>query len=148
MTLRASRSRSRLSAAVVLTLALTASLVGAEWPRADAVGATPPPAHPAQSQLHEVSIRLDVATGEFTYSLNPVHAKRGDRIQWTSEQGAWSVKFQQATPFDVPGARAQRGASRQLVVRADAAYRSYKYTVGLVVEGDVYTDDPEIIVGS
>lgn len=146
MTPELSRSRSRLSAAVVLCIALTAGLVGAEWPQAGESGATPVAAGAAQSVLHEVSISVDVATGEFSYSLNPVYAKRGDRIQWTSQQGAWSVRFQQATPFDVSSTRAKEGASKQLVVRPDAADRSYKYTVGLVVEGDVFTDDPEVII--
>ncbi len=146
MTLRASRSRSRLYAACALPLALTAGLAAAERPQSNEVGATPAVAGRVQSELHVVSISVDVATGEFTYSRNPVYAKRGDRIQWTSEQGAWSVTFQQTTPFDAKSARARKGVPQQLTVRPDATNGSYKYTVGLVVEGDVFTDDPEVII--
>ncbi len=149
MKLTLSNGRRPLAASVVI-ITLTAGLVGTEWLQKLEAGASPAPAsaHLAQSELHEVSISVNVATGEFTYSLNPVYAKRGDRIQWTSEQGAWSVTFQQGvTPFDVNSARGQRRAPKQLAIRADATNRSYKYTVGLVVDGDVFTDDPEIIIG-
>lgn len=146
MTLKVSKSRSRLSAAVGLCIALTAGLVGAEWPQPDEVGAPPDSARLAQSELHEVSISVNVATGEFTYSLNPVRAKRGDRIEWNSEQGNWSVRFA-TTPFPEKSLRGKRGGPKHLVVKPDAAFGSYKYTVGLAVGDDVFVDDPEILIG-
>lgn len=147
MTLTASRNRSRLFAAIVMCIALTASLVGAEQGVEQSASRAPEAPTASQSELHEVQISVDVATGKFSYSLNPVFARRGDRVQWTSDQGAWSVTFQQVTPFELKVTRGAPGGLKQLVVKPDAAYGSYKYTVGLAVGNAVFTDDPEIIIG-
>ncbi len=136
-------------AAIAVTFALTAARAVHEQREVTMTdGARSAASGPAggQAQTHRVVISVNTQTGEFSYSLDPVFAKRGDRIEWTSEQGNWSVRLE-TTPFAEKSLRGKRGGPKHLVVRPDAAFRSYKYTVGLAVGDDVFTDDPEIIIG-
>ncbi len=136
-------------AAIAVVFALTAGLAATqqrEVATTDAARATRSGPAGGQAQTHKVVISVNTETGVFSYSINPVQAKRGDRIEWNSEQGNWSVHFE-TTPFADKRLRGKRAGPKHLVVRPDAAFRSYKYTVGLAVGDDVYIDDPEIIIG-
>ncbi len=99
------------------------------------------------STLHEVQITVNTETGEFTYSQDPVNATRGDRIQWSCDQGNWSVHFIDKTPLADKLLRGQRAGPKQLPIRGDAEDGTYKYFVAVAIGEDVYTDDPEVIVG-
>ncbi len=99
------------------------------------------------STLHEVQISVNTETGEFTYSQDPVNATRGDRIQWSCDQGNWSVHFIDKTPLADQLLRGQRAGPKQLPIRGDAEDGTYKYFVAVAIGEDVFTDDPEVIVG-
>ena len=101
----------------------------------------------SQSELYKVVITVDTESGDFSYSLDPVRATRGDRVEFVSEQGSWSVNFGNNSPFAEARFNGRRAAPRQLPIRGDAADGSYKYFVAVAIGEDVYTDDPEVIVG-
>ncbi|UCF18771.1 MAG: hypothetical protein JSU87_12615 [Gemmatimonadota bacterium] len=109
---------------------------------------------------HRVAIAVSGA-GAFTYSLNPIRATPDDIIEWSCESGAWSIQVaglqneqtkaleQGKTPFaeSKRSARANQRAANGLTVAANAAFGTYKYNVAVVVDGNVFIDDPEIIIG-
>ena len=109
---------------------------------------------------HRVAITVSSA-GDFTYSLNPIRAKRNDVIEWSSDSGNWSIQVaglrdeqtgtlrQGRTPFaqNQRAARANRRAANRLAVAGDAVFGTYKYNVAVEVGGNVFIDDPEIIIG-
>lgn len=101
----------------------------------------------AQVTVHTVVITVDPATGTFTYSQDPVNAKRGDHIEWNCEQGAWSVHFIDRTPSNQDSQRGPKGGPRRLPIRQSAEFGSYKYFVAVAIGDDVFTDDPEVVVG-
>lgn len=117
---------------MLLTLALTA-----ERPDARVLQQQP--------TVYRVDISVDTESGEISYSLDPVRAQPGDHVEWNCEQGAWSVHFIDKTPFAQKKLRG-RGPKR-LPIRSDAEDGSYKYFVAVAVGDDVFTDDPEVIVG-
>ncbi len=109
---------------------------------------------------HRVAITVSDA-GEFTYSKDPIRAVPNDVIEWSCDSGAWSIQVaglqdeqtkelkQGKTPFaeNKRSARAKQRAAGKLTVAGNAALGTYKYTVAVVVDGDVFIDDPEIIIG-
>lgn len=99
-----------------------------------------------QAEVHQVVISVS-EDGQFSYSLDPVRAARGDQIEWRCESGNWSVHFIGQTPLAQQAVRGRSGNARRLPVRADAANGSYKYFVAVAVGDEVYTDDPEVVVG-
>lgn len=100
-----------------------------------------------QPQVHEVVIGVDVATGELSYSLDPVVAFRGDRVVFSAPGvESWTVRFPEDTPFgnrEITGSGEQ---SRTVPILPAAAFQSYKYDVSVTVGGETFTEDPEIIV--
>jgi hypothetical protein len=100
-----------------------------------------------QGELHTVVITVSTETGDFSYSLDPVRATRGDRVQFISEQGNWSVNFGQNSPFNEKRFNGRRAGPRRLPIRGNTPDGSYKYFVAVAIGEDVYSDDPEIIVG-
>lgn len=125
-------------AVVLLIAALTAGWGGDELWRETA---------DAQATVHTVTITVDPETGTFSYSQNPVNARRGDFVEWNCEQGAWSVHFIDRTPSNREGQRGPRGGPRRLPIRQDAELGSYKYFVAVAIGENVFTDDPEVVVG-
>jgi plastocyanin len=99
-----------------------------------------------QAVVHQVVISVS-EDGQFSYSLDPVRAARGDQIEWSCDSGNWSVHFIGQTPLAQQAVRGTSSSSRRLPVRANAADGSYKYFVAVAVGDEVYTDDPEVIVG-
>jgi plastocyanin len=103
--------------------------------------------HDEQVTVHRVDITVDAATGTFTYSQDPVNAKRGDHIEWNCDQGSWSVHFIDRTPSNQNSQRGPRGGPRRLPIRQNAEFGSYKYFVAVAIGDDVFTDDPEVVIG-
>ena len=109
---------------------------------------------------HRVTITVSSA-GEFTYSLDPIKAAPNDVIEWSCDNGAWSIQVaglqdettkalqHGKTPFaeNKRSARANQRAANGLAVAANATFGTYKYNVAVVVGGNVFIDDPEIIIG-
>ncbi|NIN72202.1 MAG: hypothetical protein GTO46_09855 [Gemmatimonadetes bacterium] len=125
-------------AVVLLIAALTAGRGGDELWRG--TGDT-------QVTVHTVIITVDPATGAFSYSQDPVNARRGDHIEWNCAQGAWSVHFIDRTPSNRVNQRGPRNGPRRLPIRQDAPFATYKYFVAVAIGDDVFTDDPEVVVG-
>ncbi len=127
-----------LPAALLILFALAIGRAGdVTWQEADA----------AQVTVHRVEITVDPETGTFTYSLDPVNAKRGDHIEWKCDQGAWSVHFIDRTPANQASQRGPQGGPRRLPIRQNAELGSYKYFVAVAIGDDVFTYDPEVIIG-
>jgi hypothetical protein len=125
-------------ALVLLIVAVTAGRGGDELWRE--TGAT-------QAAVHTVIITVDPETGTFSYSQDPVNARRGDFVEWNCDQGPWSVHFIDRTPSNQDGQRGPRGGPRRLPIRQNAEFGSYKYFVAVAIGDGVFTDDPEVVVG-
>lgn len=91
-------------------------------------------------------IKIEVRDGDFEYSVNPIRANPGDSIEWTCEAGPFAVHLGWGTPCTKGRLRAGKGRKVSTAVRDNAHNGTFKYMVAVNVEGDIYTDDPEIVV--
>jgi hypothetical protein len=98
-----------------------------------------------QSVQHEVTISLDSA-GAVAVDPDTVEAYRSDRVRFSSEDGDWWVSFEGETPFRNRQINGEMHGGATVPILPQAATGTYKYTAGLVVEGDSLTLDPDIIV--
>ncbi len=147
------------SSALLLMLAVIGGLSGTERAQAQAPSADAMVVYQAPDTIR-VAITVS-GSGEFTYSLDPIRARPGDVIEWSCDSGAWSIQIaglrdartqalqQGRTPFaaNAMATRANRGVANRLAVAGNAALGTYKYSVAVEVDGNVYIDDPEIIIG-
>lgn len=96
--------------------------------------------------IHNVEIEVSSA-GDFTYSQPRVRAERGkDQIEWRCKQGNYAVHLGDISPCDKRRYRARKGNTIRGSFRSDAPLQHYKYFVAVEVNGEIYTDDPEIII--
>lgn len=97
------------------------------------------------------SYQVEAATGLFTGLVgrpaNPIHAWPGARIRWKSDQGAWAVHHGPLTPFRQLAVFGDREQAVGAQIRPDAMWGKYPYFVAVVIDGRVWTDDPEDVVG-
>ncbi|UCF19642.1 MAG: hypothetical protein JSU87_17285, partial [Gemmatimonadota bacterium] len=148
-----------LSTALLLMLTAIGGLSGAERAQVQAPEADASAEYQAPDTI---SVTISVSeSGEFSYSRNPIKARRGDVIQWSCDSGNWSIQVEglrdeQAqtiqrgqTPFgeNVRSTQANRGVAKGLAVAGNATFGTYKYSVTVEVDGNELTDDPEIIIG-
>jgi hypothetical protein len=72
-------------------------------------------------------------------------AVRGDQIEWTCNQPKFALHLGEISPCDHRRFRTSSG-KLSVTVRNDAPIQVYKYFVAVDVNGQIFTDDPEIIV--
>ncbi|MGH7544602.1 MAG: hypothetical protein ACREKI_00305 [Gemmatimonadota bacterium] len=103
---------------------------------------------------HRVVIAVDPRTGIFEYgdpatreSRTTVYANPGDVIVWTSEQGPWAVHHGPLTPFRVLRIAGRPGEWAGAQVRRDATFGKYRYFVAVEINGRIWMDDPDSMVG-
>lgn len=109
----------------------------------------------AQKTTHEVLILFDEERGRFKYvdpgersvSRDPLYVLPGDVVEWRSEQGAWAVHLGPLSPFDAIRLRGGSGKAVSATVREDVPRGKYPYFVAVYVDGQVWTDDPDNVVG-
>lgn len=91
-------------------------------------------------------VEISVSNGNIDYSLDPILANAGDSIEWVCSAGAFAVHLGWGTPCGKGRLRAGQGKSANTSVRTDAPNGRFKYMVAVNVGGEIYTDDPEIVV--
>ncbi|NIN50943.1 MAG: hypothetical protein GTN62_12655 [Gemmatimonadales bacterium] len=91
-------------------------------------------------------VKITVLDGDFSYSHNPLRVDPGDSIEWLCDAGPFAVHLGWGTPCSKGRVRAGKGQKVGTAVRANAPNGTFKYMVAVNVDGDIYTDDPEIVV--
>lgn len=110
---------------------------------------------PRQMRTYRVTMEFDPKTRRFDYfdeprARNPrvtVYASPGDLILWRSDQGPWAVHHGPLTPFRVIHIHADSGRWAGAQVRADATFGKYRYFVAVEINGRIWMDDPDDMVG-
>ncbi len=92
------------------------------------------------------SVKISVRSGDFDYSLDPIRVDGGDTIEWVCESGPFAVHLGWGTPCSKGRVRGGKGQKASTSVRSNVANGRYKYMVAVSVGGEIYTDDPEIVV--
>ena len=98
-----------------------------------------------------VLVRIEIEGDSVRAVPDVVTVRRGQRVEWVTEIGDWTVRFTGPNPFPpaaaetgISGARGQR---RGQAVRNDAAEGRYKYMI-MVRDGErMRVRDPEVVVG-
>jgi len=77
---------------------------------------------------------------------NPVYIASGDRVDWTCEAGPFAIHFEPVSPlarrrFWTTGDRNTVGGH----IRANNLPGKYRYFVAVLHDGQIYTEDPELI---
>lgn len=100
----------------------------------------------AQATVHQVVIMVNLETGDLNFSTDPVVASPGDLIEFIAPQGAWRVVFNERTPFNAQTILNDQPQPRRVPVRGNADPGSYKYTAYVIIDGQEYSEDPEIVI--
>ncbi len=109
-----------------------------------------PPAPPPTTV--SVSIDYDASSGTLSVSPDPVMVHRGDKVEWGSDAGPWTIVVpSNDMPFGASahgkGIGAQKGKHMGATVAANAKYGTYKYIVALYDGSEVRILDPDVIIG-
>ena len=146
------------SAATLVALALP--LVVLSQPPATVA---PAPVTPAATGVKTHTITITFANGVWGYSVSPmqpngkqVKVKRGDRLNWISSDGNWTVFFKNGTtPLEDGGGNPMSTvgsgngqANGGSVATKHRSGASFTYGVRLLLNGSgaAVEDDPEIII--
>lgn len=103
-----------------------------------------------ENQLHTVVILLD-ERGNIDYENGLIRAIPGDTIVWQCprcKEGRkpFSVHIGWNSPFPECSYQSPDGSDIAVDVPAEAQFGHYRYVVAALVNGNIYTDDPELIV--
>lgn len=108
----------------------------------------------AAPDTHRVVITVNAEEGIFDYgdpatdkAQTTVYANPGDVIVWTSRQGPWAVHHGPLTPFRVLRIGGGSGEWAGAQVRRDATFGKYRYFVAVEINGRIWMDDPDSMVG-
>jgi plastocyanin len=101
-------------------------------------------------QTEPVLVRIEIEGDSVRAVPDTVTVRPGQRVEWVTDIGDWTVRFTGPNPFPpaaaedgIQGARGQRNGA---AVRGDAAEGRYKYMI-LVRDGErMRIRDPEVIV--
>ncbi|MDX2151107.1 MAG: hypothetical protein SFV54_10250 [Bryobacteraceae bacterium] len=92
----------------------------------------------------EVIIKFE--DGDIFVSPPKIKVRRGQTIRWVFEGGAFTVKFDALSPVGAVGFRRGAGGEVSGVVRETAQTGTYKYTVAAQVGGEIYIEDPQVVI--
>ena len=98
-----------------------------------------------------VVVRIEIEGDSVRAVPDVVTVRRGQRVEWVTDIGDWTVRFAGPNPFPPvaaeAGIRGARGQRNGEVVRADAPDGRYKYMI-MVRDGErMRVRDPEVVVG-
>jgi hypothetical protein len=109
------------------------------------------PAHPAPDRRQEpVLVRIEIEGDSVRAVPDVVTVRPGQRVEWVTDIGEWTVRFTGPNPF-LPsaaeeGIRGGPGERNGQAVRPDAARGRYKYMI-MVRDGErMRMRDPEVVV--
>jgi plastocyanin len=98
-----------------------------------------------------VLVRIEIEGDSVRAVPDVVTVRPGQRVEWVTDIGEWTVRFTGPNPFPsvaaetgIQGARGQRNGE---VIRNNAAEGRYKYMI-MVRDGErMRVRDPEVVVG-
>lgn len=90
-------------------------------------------------------VTIVVKNGDFTYNPSTVEVYPGDTIVWNCSVGDFAVHLGWNTPCQKGRYRSKKGVPVDGLVRPNAR-GEYKYMVAVEMNGQIWTDDPTIIV--
>jgi hypothetical protein len=94
------------------------------------------------TQTHVVQIT--VASGDFDYGPNrSILVRRGDTIEWRYN-GNFAVHIGWNSPCEKGRYRGKNAIRAKLLPTPLPGH--YKYSVAVLADGEIFTDDPELIV--
>jgi len=100
--------------------------------------------------LPTIVVRIEIEGDSVKAVPDVVTAKPGQRVEWVSDIGEWTVKFLGPQPFGPgganPGIRGAKGQRNGSTARADAPKGRYKYMI-MVRDGNrMRVRDPEVVI--
>lgn len=97
-----------------------------------------------------VLVRIEIEGDSVRAVPDVVTVRPGQRVEWVTDIGSWTVHFTGSNPFPpeaaAPGIQGARDQRNGAAVRANAAAGRYKYMI-MVRDGErTRVRDPEIVV--
>lgn len=99
-------------------------------------------------KAHETAIMVD-EQGKFEYQNGLIRVYPGETIVWTcktEKKGPFTVHIGWDSPFKECFFHSKNGEPIKVTVPEDAASGYYTYMIAVLVDGIIYTDDPQLIV--
>ena len=112
----------------------------------------------------EVMVFLHSLTGELSVDPDPLRIKPGQEIVWSTPRlidsrgdtvgihsispepdGAFSIQFEPISPLIYRKYKAEAGDAIETQVRTTILPGSYRYFIAVLLDGKIYTEDPELI---
>lgn len=97
---------------------------------------------------HETTIIVD-EQGEFEYQNGLIRVYPGETIVWkckAPEKGPFTVHIGWNSPFKECFFQSKNGEPIKATVPVDARSGYFRYMIAVLVNGTIYTDDPELII--
>ena len=95
---------------------------------------------------HQLRVTVDPEVGRVSVTPSPVYIASGDTVEWTYEGGPFAIQFE---PFSPLARRRLWTTGDQTTVegeiRANNVPGTYRYFVAVWHDGEIYTEDPELI---
>jgi len=84
--------------------------------------------------------------GELDYSHPIVKLGNDDTVEWICDDGNYALNFGWNTPFKKGRYQASKGEKIEPRRHPHAQHGRYKYFVAVSVDGNLWTDDPDVII--
>lgn len=100
----------------------------------------------AEPRHHQLRVTVDPEVGRVAVEPSPVYIAPGDRVDWTCEAGPFAIHFEPFSPLAhrrlwTTGDQTRVGGD----IRANNVPGKYRYFVAVWYDGQIYTEDPELI---
>jgi len=97
---------------------------------------------------HVTTIRVS-KDGMFEYEKGLIRIYPGDTVTWicdTEKKGPFTIHIGWDSPFEKCSFHSKNGEDIKATLPEDARPGYYRYMIAVLVDGIIYTDDPELIV--
>ncbi len=98
--------------------------------------------------VHETTIMVD-GRGEFKYDNGLIRVYPGETVVWkcpTAKNNPFTIHIGWDSPFKECSYRSENGEDIRATLPKNARPGYYRYMVAVLIEGEIHTDDPELIV--
>ncbi len=107
-------------------------------------------AEKGQAEIHKVQISVDREgdheNPRVVTDPNPCYIRPRDHVEWTCEDGPFAIQFEPLSPLTLRRLRTEtNNRTIKGEVRPDNQPGSYRYFVAVEVNGQIFTEDPELI---
>lgn len=101
---------------------------------------------PGNPETHVVTITVD-EDGDFSYENPLIWVDGGDTIVWEcTNKCPFAVHIGWDSPLEKGRFRSADGSNKTTVVPKNARSGYYRYTVAVFLDGNIWMDDPEVII--